>query len=196
MSKLSSALPGMPIVAISPVSEAAIASAAAKTKANAAILETRLVITLPSFALPEKPREPIVHSRIGPHPEQIEIHAGQTRYGGMIRYSLFEQLQDTAQFEQQATLLIFPHHALKPEERRQPHATRDRCNVVNSRRRVEHHIPRWQFHGAFSQFIDDSEIAAVVIFRRGYEQRCGKIAAHVLRRAPGVLNCGIDVIAV
>jgi hypothetical protein len=75
---------------------------------------------------------------------------GEINHGRVVWCGLLELLQDSAELEEQRAVGV-RHHTLDPEKRREPHATRQRRDVMHAGGRIEQHVAGRQFDGTLAQ---------------------------------------------
>ena len=136
-------------------------------------------------------------SNLRPLPEQIMIDAGELHRGlgghRLIGEVAAQPLDAQIEIEEQRPLAVVPHHALNPEKGTEPHATADRIDVVQARRRVKHEVPRRQLHALHAVSIFHHQFAAVVFIRRGEKERRREIGAQPVRRARNLPDRIVDM---
>ena len=111
------------------------------------------------------------------------IAIGQLDHTAVIGQRLVDLVDCHVEIEQQRTMAVVAHHALYPEKQCQTHAARDRFDVVQAARRVDHHVAGWEFDCTLIVEVVDHQFAAFVVFRRAQKQGCGYIGADAQRRA-------------
>src|SRR6185312_7695910 len=109
----------------------------------------------------------VLASGVNPAAQEVVINAGQLHTCGWIGRSLIDLLNRGIEIEEQSALGIVAHHALDPEERSDARAARYGFDVVETRRGVNHHVARGQFHAVESVGVFDDEFAAVVFAGSG-----------------------------
>src|SRR5579863_7447206 len=123
-------------------------------------------------------------SHLRPSSQQVVINPRQADHYRIVRSFLRRQpLHIAVALKEQRTSAVVTHHALNPEKRRHAHAARDRRHMVQTRRRVKHHVPRRQLGPMHSERILDAKLAAVVCLGLFEKKRRRQVAANAEIRA-------------
>src|SRR5207244_12622850 len=81
-------------------------------------------------------------SYFGPVADQVVIDTGQfDRFRVVSPKPLHQGLDRRIEIEDQAAGVSIPYHALEPEKRCHPHASGDRGDQMQTRRRIKHEVP-------------------------------------------------------
>jgi hypothetical protein len=83
--------------------------------------------------------------------------------------------------EQQRAPGVVADQALRPEERSNPRPARDRRDIVQAGAGIDDHVAGRELHRMLAVGVLDGELAAVVVLRRGDEERGRDVSADLQR---------------
>ena len=107
-----------------------------------------------------------MYSYFGPVADQIVIDTSQFDRFRVISPKTFDQgLDRGVEIEDQAAGVSISYHALQPEKRRNAHASRDRRDHMQTRRRINYEIAGRQLDFMGTVDVLDHEFAAVIFIR-------------------------------
>ncbi len=95
--------------------------------------------------------------------------------------------------EEERALGVVPNEALRPEERGDARAARDRRDIVQAGAGIDDHVAGGQLHLVAAVGVLDHELAAVVILGRGDEQRRRHVGADLQRCVEIAADRVVDV---